>query len=84
MEIIPSHVDFHNELVKKMNEARNVGLKTIQVNSLELHKSVGYDSSNHRMPMACQAMYDMMTRRDLIIEKPPKGQGTRLTILYHL
>lgn len=81
---IPTQDDFHNELVKKMNEARDAGLNTIQINSLELHKSVGYDSSNHRMPMACQAMYDMMTRRDIIIEKPPKGNGTRLTIMYHV
>jgi hypothetical protein len=81
---IPTQDDFHNELVKRMNEAREAGLKTIQVNSLELHKSVGYDYKNHRMPMACQAMYDVMTRRDEIIEKPPKGKGTRLTIQYHL
>ncbi len=81
---IPTQDDFHNELVKRISEARNSGLETVQVNSLELHKSVGYDYNNHRMPMACQAMYDMMTRRDIIIEKPPKGKGTRLTILYHL
>lgn len=81
---IPTRDDFHNEIVKRMNEAREAGLETIQINSLELHKSVGYDSSDHRMPMACEAMYEMMTKRDVIIEKPPKGKGTRLTILFHL
>lgn len=81
---IPTHDDFHNEIVKRMNEAREAGLKTIQINSLDLHKSVGYDSSDHRMPMACEAMYEMMTKRDVIIEKPPKGKGTKLTIQFHL
>ena len=81
---IPTHQDFHNEIVRRMNSAREAGLETIQINSLELHKSVGYDTSDHRMPMACDAMYEMMTKRDKIIEKPPKGKGTRLTILFHL
>jgi|APSaa5957512535_1039671.scaffolds.fasta_scaffold358373_1 hypothetical protein len=84
MTNIPTQDDFHNEIIKRQNEAREAGLKTIQINALELHKSVGYDSSNHRMPMACQAMYDVMTKKDVIIEKPPKGKGTRLTIQYHL
>lgn len=81
---IPTRDDFNNEIIKRKNKARTACLETIQINSLELHKAVGYDYKNHRMPMACQAMYDMMTKRDVIIEKPPKGKGTRLTIRYYV
>jgi len=80
----PKTKDFENEIIKRINEARTKGISTIQINSLELHKSVGgYVQHNHHMPQACGAMYNLMTKRDEIIESPPKGKGARLTILYH-
>ena len=82
--MIPTTKDSENEIIKMQNDAREIGLERLQINALELHKRVGYDPHNHRMPVICQAMYNLMTRRDEIIYSPPKGKGTRLTILYHL
>ena len=82
--MIPTTKDSENEIIKMQNDAREIGLERLQINALELHKRVGYDPNNHRMPVICQAMYNLMTRRDEIIYSPPKGKGTRLTILYHL
>ena len=82
--MIPTTKDSENEIIKMQNDAREKGLERLQINALELHKKVGYYPNNHRMPVICQAMYNLMTRRDEIIYSPPKGKGTRLTILYHL
>jgi len=82
--MIPKLADFENEIIKMQNDSRNQGLGEIQINALELHKRVDYDPKDHRMPLACQAMYNLMTKRDEIIYSPPKGKGTKLTILYHL
>ena len=82
--MIPTTKDSENEIIKMQNDAREKGLEGLQINALKLHKRVGYDPHNHRMPVICQAMYNLMTRRDELIYSPPKGKGTRLTILYHL
>jgi len=82
--MIPRKEDFENEIVKIQNEARQKGLREIQINALELHKKVGFDPLNHRMASACNAIYNLMTRRDEIIHSPPKGKGSSLTVLFHI
>jgi len=76
--------DVENDIIQMQNERREQGISTLQVNALVEHKKMGYDPQNHRIPVVCQAMYNLKTRRDEIIYSPPKGKGTRLTILYHL
>jgi len=77
--------DIKNVLDQKLNDAKQQGLREIQINSGELHRDIGdYPRPNHRMPMICKVLRDYMRRNDEIIEEPPKGQGASLTILYHL
>jgi len=82
--MIPTTKDFENDIIQRQNDARLQGVSTLQVNALEEHKRMGFNPLNHRMPSVCQAMRNLMTRRDEIIYSPRKGKGTRLTILYHL
>ena len=64
----------------KLNDAKNEGLCSIRIKSGDIHKELGLSS---RMPTVCNAMYKLQTSGDIIIERPPKGYGSRLIIEYH-
>jgi len=77
--------DIKNILDQKHSDAKQEGVREIQINSGELHRELGgYPGPDHRMPMVCKVMHDYMRRNDVIIQQPPKGNGASLTILYHL
>ena len=78
----PTADDFREELQSIFCE--NEGKPYIDVNSKELHQRVGSYSGrgNHRMPVCCNVMYDEMSARDKVLQSPPKGKGTSLTIRY--
>ncbi|ATP40687.1 hypothetical protein CSE16_11865 [Solibacillus sp. R5-41] len=66
--------------VAKQNE-----LSELVISSKDVHKLVGgYPGKDHRMPVCCDAMYDAMSDKDEILEKPPKDKGASLKIKYYL
>ena len=82
---LPNSDDIANEIIKIQNEARNQGCREIQINSGELHRSLGgYPGKNHRMPLVCHIMDQLMTKRDEVICAPPSGKGANKTNLYYL
>lgn len=63
--------------------SRTLRLSGVVIKAGYLHNLVGgYPGSNHRMPMCCQAMRQMMKDNDEVISEPPSGQGATLEILY--
>lgn len=84
---MPTRDDFKVELYRMMNEAVRQGRTTAEITAGELHRRVGdYPGPNHRMPMCCGVMRDVLApdMGDVILEEPPSGQGARLTIRYVL
>jgi len=77
--------DFVKEVKRVMGEARNDGKDFIEIVSRDIHVSLGgYPSSNHRMPVCCEAMYELKKDTDEIVYAPKKGIGTTLKIRYYL
>jgi len=82
---MPTAEDFRAELLTKFEEAQKRGAASLDVNSGELHESVGgYPGKNHRMPVCCEVMYQEYRAGDKILSQPPKGKGAGLTIKYEL
>ncbi|MYL56206.1 HNH endonuclease [Virgibacillus halodenitrificans] len=76
---------FLKEIEALKRRARESNETYIDINSGELHSSIGgYPSRNHVMPTCCLAMYELMNDKDEILEAPPKGKGAKLTIRYFL
>lgn len=76
---------FREELSNMMSASRKQGKKYIDVMSKELHTRVGgYPGTNHRMPVCCSVMYQMMSGNDEVLSSPPKGKGATLFIRYYL
>ena len=81
----PNSDDIANEIIKIQNEAREHGLREIQINSGDLHRRLGgYPGKDHRMPLVCHVMDQFMTKRDEIICAPPSGIGASKTNCYYL
>lgn len=80
----PGIKDYLNVLESKKQEAREAGLKEIEISSKALHQEV---SPHHAtMPTCCQAMYKMTLVGDEIIKTPKgtTGYGSHLIIRFHL
>lgn len=81
----PKAEDFREELNKILAEAQKRGAPYVEVSAGELHRRVGdYPGTNHRMPVCCEVMRQIMKKGDEIISEPPKGKGASLTIRYKL
>jgi 5-methylcytosine-specific restriction protein A len=77
--------DFRNELAAQLKRAEQRGAAHVEINSGELHRTVGgYPGPNHRMPMCCDAMYQEQREGDEIVARPAEGKGASLTIRYKL
>lgn len=82
---MPDHHDFQEKLLRIFRESQKGRNHYIDVNSGDLHRSVGgYPGRNHRMPLCCDVMKKSMESGDRILEEPPKGRGASLTIRYKL
>jgi len=82
---MPSKDDFRATLEKIFEVARDMRLTGVVVKSGNLHRFVGgYPGANHRMPMCCDAMRQMMREGDQILSEPPSGKGASLEILFRL
>lgn len=85
MPSAPSSGDFRKELAAQLSRAKKRGAPHVEINSGELHRSVGgYPGPNHRMPICCEVMYRERKDDDEIISQPPEGKGAGLTIRYKL
>ena len=81
----PNVEDFQAALDKIFALAEEQGLTAVAVKSGNLHRLVGdYPRRNHRMPLCCHVMRKNMSYDDEILNKPPRGKGASLVILYKM
>lgn len=77
--------EFQAVLQARLALAQEHGERWIDINSGELHRSVGgYPGPDHRMPACRDAMYREEKAGDEILSKPGRGKGASLTIRYRL
>ncbi|MGC5773593.1 hypothetical protein [Paenibacillus pabuli] len=69
------------ELTKIFEESKNAGQSYIDIISRDLHNRLGFVN---RYPAVCNGMRAMMKTGDVILEKPPKGDGAKLKVRYFL
>lgn len=84
---MPTTEDFKLELHRMMLEAVKNGEESIEIRAGDLHRRVGeYPGKDHRMPVCCKVMLDAFApdEGDVMVQKPPSGQGASLTIRYVL
>ena len=80
---MPTKEEFRNALKARLRRAALLGAEHLDVNSGELHRTLGgYPGARHQMPSCCEAMYSEQGVGDEIIAQPPKGRGASLTIRY--
>jgi len=79
-----SKEDFVDILVEKLNESKEKNHPYVDITSGDLHRAIGgYPGANHRMPLCCLVMKEMMAKKDEIIQEPPSGMGATLVIRYN-
>lgn len=82
---MPDAEDFRNEIKERLKKGEKEGKPSLTITSGELHRSLGgYPGSNHRMPVCCSVMKEMMSPEDEILDGPPSGKGATLKIKYDL
>jgi 5-methylcytosine-specific restriction protein A len=82
---MPNTEDFKNEVEHQLSEAGKQGLPYIDLNSGNIHRSLGgYPGRNHRMKSCCAVMRSFMHGSDRIIDQPEKGDGASFTIRFLL
>lgn len=75
--------EFRDEIYKKIEKAKEMGLHSIVINSGELHRNMGgYPGKGHSMPSCCDAMRSIEEYEIVEISSPPKGKGATLTLEY--
>lgn len=80
-----SSEDFERELILQLGRARGRGALHVEINSGELHRTVGgYPGPDHRMASCCDVMRKHMRPGDIEISAPDKGKGASLTVRYLL
>jgi len=81
---MPNAEDFRSTLEEIFSIAEITKLSGVVVKAGNLHRLVGDYPGNHRMPICCNAMRQMMKEGDEILAAPPKVDGASLEILYRL
>jgi hypothetical protein len=85
---MPAAEEFKTELHRMMLEGIRAGRTTIDITAGELHKRLGNypDPHKHRMPVCCCVMKEAISPEsgDKVLNEPPSGQGSSLTIRYVL
>lgn len=81
----PTSEQFRVALAARLTRAADGGSHWLDVVAADLHREVGaYPGKGHRMPACCAAMHALRRAGDEVLEAPPSGQGSRLTIRYKL
>jgi hypothetical protein len=65
----------------RLKAAKRYGASSLTIKSGDIGKELGLSD---RMPMICSAMRKLQTPSDIVVEIPPKGNGSRLIIKYIL
>ena len=82
---MPDKDDFVKEIMQMKQMAKDEGATFIDIVSGDVHRKLGgYPGTYHRMPICCDAMYELMKPGDEIIEAPPKGKGATVKVRYYL
>lgn len=82
---MPSKDEFRRELSARFRRAVERNATSLEVNSGELHRSLGgYPGPNHQMPSCCDVMHEATGKDDEIVTSPPSGRGASLTIRYRI
>lgn len=82
---MPTKAEFTSELRARLKRAGERGAEFIDINSGDLHRSLGgYPAANHQMPSCCDAMHKQHRAGDEVLTSPPSGHGASLTIRYKL
>jgi hypothetical protein len=83
---VPSVQEFRMALRSQLHRAHKRGLSHIDVKAGYLHRRLGGapDDPSHQMPSCCRAMYAEKKAGDVVIVRPPEGEGAALTIRYKL
>ena len=72
-------------ILEKLRDAERAGLRYIDLRAGDLHTELGdYPGPNHRMPVCCYVMRELMKGNDEVLQEPPKGKGANLVIRYYL
>ena len=75
--------DFRAELRDRFERATEMGEKSLEVRSGDLHVEVGgYPDPDHRMPVCREVMRGEMTKSDEEIDGLQKGNGASVVIRY--
>ncbi len=78
---IKATAPFERVLAETLREAEVAGKRSLQVRAGDLHRQAG---GQQRVPSCCNAMRKAMLPGDRVIQSPPKGSGTTLTVEYGL
>ena len=73
--------DVEQEIRRRWAEAHAGGAPYVDIRAGEVRHKLG---GENRVPQVCQAMMRLRDPQDLVIDGPPSGQGTSLTIRYLL
>ena len=78
--------NFRMALKSQLYRAHKRGLSHIDIKAGDLHRRVGGspEDPSHQMQSCCQAMYAEKKAGDVVIARPPEGEGAILTIRYKL
>jgi len=67
------------------SKTEKIGDKKIIVNAGDLHRLIGgYPSKNHRIPVCCSVMRQVIQDGDIVVENNLIKDGTSFTIIYKL
>lgn len=83
--MVASAENFRSALSSLLDEAGRLGFSYVGITAGALHRRVGgYPGTEHRMPVCCAAMREVMGPSDRILEQPPSGNGASLLIQFAL
>jgi 5-methylcytosine-specific restriction protein A len=80
----PTTDDFSRALRALLAEAKIAGKAELEVRAGDLHRRVADPLQSNRMPSCCSAMRAAMGSGDRVLYSPPKGNGSRFTVVYRL
>lgn len=76
-----NRLDFKILITNKINSMKG---DFIDLTSGDIHRELGgYPGNNHRIPVCCDTMRELMLVDDEVLESPPKGNGATLKIRYY-
>ena len=73
--------DIRDYIKNELRNAKQNGLSHKDIISGDIHKAMKFDN---RMPMICNAMYQLMSGKDEILHKTPSGFSSTIEVRYFL